>query len=208
MYTAKPKSKRTLYVVIFAELLVGVGLLVYLQLKKPTPSPLPPNVVATTPHTAEVPESTDIGLPVKLKISKIKVDAAIDQIGLTASGELDVPKSPASTGWYKEGPRPGDAGSAVIDGHFSYQNHTPAVFDNLHTLQKGDTVSVEDEKGASVTFVVQELRTYQPNENTSDIFASNDGKAHLNLITCQGIWNNTRQSSSARLVVFMDKVEK
>lgn len=31
-----------------------------------------------------------------------------------------IPKSTASVGWYSHGPRPGEAGSAVIDGRSSY----------------------------------------------------------------------------------------
>lgn len=145
------------------------------------------------------------GLPVRLKIPKIKVDAAIEYVGLTYLGDMDAPKSPANTGWYKDGPRPGEKGRAVIDGHFGYRNSIPAVFDNLHKLQKGDQLYVEDEKGAIITFAVRELRTYGPNDDATVVFLSNDGEAHLNLITCQGVWNKTQKSYSTRLVVFADK---
>jgi hypothetical protein len=40
------------------------------------------------------------------------------------------------------------------------------------------------------------------------VFASNDGGAHLNLITCAGEWNKGKKSYSERLVVFADKVEE
>jgi len=33
---------------------------------------------------------------------------------------------------------------------------------------------------------------------------SNDGKAHLNLITCAGVWDEVEKSHSSRLVVFAD----
>lgn len=82
----------------------------------------------------------------RLKIPKIMVDAALDHVGITPSGELGVPKGPTTAAWFAQGPRPGETGAAVIDGHFGYKN-IPAVFDNLHTLQKGDKVFVEDEKG-------------------------------------------------------------
>ncbi len=145
------------------------------------------------------------GLPVRLKIPKIKVDAALDYVGITSQGELGVPSSPANAGWYDRGPRPGEEGSAVIDGHFGYRSHIPAVFDNLHTLQKGDKLYVKDIRGLTVTFVVRELRTYGPDEYAPAVFRSSDGKAHLNLITCQGTWDETHKSFSRRLVVFADK---
>jgi len=42
----------------------------------------------------------------------------------------------------------------------------------------------------------------------TDVFTSSDGKAHLNLITCDGIWDKNAAQYSERLVVFADRVEK
>ena len=164
------------------------------------PAPLIPNATAINK-----PEKMNAGLPVRLKIPKINVDAALDHVGLTPRGEMDTPKGPTNAGWYNQGPRPGEKGNAVIDGHYGWTNGIAAVFDNLHTLQKGAKLYVEDEKGAVVTFVVRESRTYGQNEDAAAVFRSNDNVAHLNLITCQGAWNNTQQSYSNRLVVFADK---
>lgn len=167
---------------------------------KPHSSVAPPRVVAKKPQVIAP------GLPVRLKIPKIQVDAAVEGLGLTPEGDLDAPKGADTTGWYNAGPRPGGQGSAVIDGHFGWANNKPAVFDNLHTLRKGDLLHVEDEKGATHTFVVSELRSYQPEDDASAVFRSNDGRAHLNLITCQGVWNKQEDGYSARLVVFADRV--
>lgn len=144
--------------------------------------------------------------PVRIKIPKINVDAALDYVSLKPNGELGAPKNPDNAGWFYTGPRPGSIGSAVIDGHFGYKNNIPAVFDNLHKLQVGDNIIVVDERGASRTFVVRELRTYGSNDSASNVFISTDGKSHLNLITCQGSWNEDQKSYSSRLVVFTDKV--
>jgi LPXTG-site transpeptidase (sortase) family protein len=93
----------------------------------------------------------------------------------------------------------------VIDGHFGWRDGLPAVFDNLHKLQKGDKLYVEDKKGLTVTFVVSKLQTFGQDESAPNVFISNDKKAHLNLITCHGIWDNAQRSYSNRLVVFADK---
>ncbi len=145
------------------------------------------------------------GLPIRLKIPKINVNAAVEYVGLTSDGAMDVPKSPADAAWFSLGPRPGENGSAVIAGHYGWKNGIPAVFDNLHKLQKGNKLYVEDEKGATITFVVREVRTYDQNEDASGVFSSSDGESHLNLITCEGVWNKTQKSYSNRLVVFTDK---
>lgn len=146
------------------------------------------------------------GLPARLKIPRIGVDAALQYVGLTQTGAMDVPKGPTDAAWFESGPRPGESGSAVIAGHYGHwKNGGGSVFDKLHTLEAGDTIFIEDEKGAITTFVVRESLLYDPKADTSDIFGSNDGKSHLNLITCEGIWDDVSRSYSERLVVFADK---
>ena len=141
----------------------------------------------------------------RLKIPSIRVDTAVEHAGLTTQGAMIAPKGPASTSWFDLGPRPGEIGSAVIAGHYGWKNGRRAVFDNLYKLKKGDKLSVEDEKGIITTFVVREIRKYDPKANASSVFSSSDGRAHLNLITCGGVWNKAKKSYSDRLVVFTDK---
>ena len=146
------------------------------------------------------------GLPVRLKIPKINVDTNLEHVGLTPGGAVGVPKSPTSAAWFNLGSRPGDNGSAVILGHYGYWlNGKVGVFTNLYKLRKGDKLYVEDEKGVTATFVVREFRTYGEKEAAPNVFVSSDGKAHLNLITCDGIWNKILKSYPRRLVVFTDK---
>lgn len=146
-----------------------------------------------------------VGKPVRLKIPAINADSAFEYVGLTPLGAMDVPKSPSNVAWYDLGPRPGESGNAVIAGHYGWKDGKPAVFDNLYKLQKGDKISVEGDMGAITIFVVRELRSYGEKQDASDVFTSKDGKAHLVLITCEGVWNKTQKSYSKRLVVFADK---
>ncbi len=150
-------------------------------------------------------EQARAGLPVRLKIPEINVDSAVEHVGFTPAGAMDVPKGPDEVAWFDLGPRPGEKGSAAIAGHYGWKNGIPAAFDNLDKLKKGDKIYVEDDGGAIITFVVRESRTYAQNEDAPEVFGSNDGKAHLNLITCEGTWNKAQKSYSNRLVVFTDK---
>ncbi len=150
-------------------------------------------------------EQVRVELPVRLVIPRIGVDAAVEFVSLTPEGAMAVPKEPADAAWFEPGPRPGEEGSAVIAGHYGWKDGTPAVFDELHTLQKGDKIYVEDETGTTTVFVVRELRRYGEYEDASDVFGSNDGKEHLNLVTCEGAWNKLSKSYAKRLVVFADK---
>jgi LPXTG-site transpeptidase (sortase) family protein len=146
------------------------------------------------------------GIPVRLKIPKINVDANIESVGLTSKGAVGVPKGLYSVAWFNRGPRPGDIGNAVITGHYGiWKNGTATVFNNLSKLKKGDKLYVKDEKGVSTTFVVREIRTYDPKAVAFDVFTSNDEKSHLNIITCGGAWNKATKSYPKRLVVFTDR---
>jgi len=150
-------------------------------------------------------EQVSSDLPIRLKIPGINVDATIEYVGLTPDGAMDAPMGPRNVAWFDLGPRPGEEGSAVIAGHSGWRNSVPAAFDNLHKLRKGDKIYVQDEKGAIITFVVRESRLYNPEVSASDVFNSNDGKAHLNLITCEGVWDKISKTYSKRLVIFTDK---
>lgn len=150
-------------------------------------------------------QQTNLELPVRLKIPEIGIDSTVEYVGFTSDGAMDVPKIPADVAWFNLGPRPGENGSAVISGHFGWKDNIPAVFDNLHKLQKGDKVYIEGGGEVTTIFVVREVRTYGENEDASDVFVSNDGKSHLNLITCEGVWDKAKESYSKRLVVFTDK---
>jgi LPXTG-site transpeptidase (sortase) family protein len=147
----------------------------------------------------------NIGRPVRLKIPGIKVDAAVEHVGVTPQGDMGVPSTINNTSWYRLGPSPGEAGSAVIAGHFDGKKGEPGVFHSLDTLTPGDKLYVTGEKGETITFVVRESRRYNPDADAAEVFNSSDGKAHLNLITCEGVWNDLENSYSHRLVVFTDQ---
>lgn len=158
-------------------------------------------------ESASPPEREDVGLPVRIRIPKINVDATIVYVGLTPLGAMDAPKNQADAAWFLLGQRPGENGNAVIAGHYGWVKGKGSVFDNLYTLRKGDKVYIEDDKGETISFVVRETRRYDPKADAEDVFGSNDGAAHLNLVTCEGVWEETEKTLSSRLVVFTDKVE-
>ena len=166
-----------------------------------------PNFIIGKQTESKTPSSpSDSEQRVRIKIPRIGVDTVIESVGLTPSGAMAVPKTPADVAWFNLGPYPGEVGAAVLAGHYGeWKNGQESVFDNLHQLKKGDKVYVTAASGAIVAFVVRESRNYDPSANASDVFTSTDGQAHLNLITCEGVWNEALKSYSQRLVVFTDK---
>lgn len=148
-----------------------------------------------------------VGVPVRLKIASIDVDAKVVPVGLTTSGAMAISQTIGEVVWYKFGSSPGEVGSAVIAGHYGWNERSvPAVFNDLQTLKVGNKLSVYDKKGERMTFVVREMRKYDLNADTTEVFRSKDGKAHLNLITCNGKWDGALRTYTTRLVVFTDKV--
>ena len=148
---------------------------------------------------------TGVGLPVHLRIPALGVNAPVVYVGLGLDDSMDMPKDPNDAAWFNLGPRPGENGSAVIAGHYGWKNDIPAIFDDLSRLKKGNEIYVEDDNGTTITFIVREIRNFTSNADAKDVFGQGDGKAHLNLITCEGVWNDTDKSYPKRLVVFADK---
>lgn len=166
----------------------------------------------TTWHAVAQPEivitqEIRVGLPTTLIIPTINVWAPVESVGLTTTGALDVPEDPAHVAWFNQGPRPGEKGVAIIDGHFGWKDGLPAVFDNLSQVHIGDTILVQDADNQVIHFVIRDIRAYEKDADTSDIFRATDDGVHLVLITCQGEWDEINQSYSSRLVVFADKIE-
>lgn len=143
----------------------------------------------------------------RLVVSKLKIDVPLESVGLNSKGEVGVPKKPTQAAWFSSSSKPGDAGVAIIVGHYGWEKGIPAVFDTLHTIQKGDEISVIDAQGKTSRFIVRKTELFDKDEDAQRVFWSDDEGAHLNLITCEGAWNKTDNSYERRLVVFSDLVE-
>jgi len=139
-----------------------------------------------------------------LNIPSLGTKAKIEAVGLTATGNMNAPVNAKKVGWYKFGPRPGQIGNAVIDGHLDTYTTSSGVFKNLNQLKTGDDVYVATAQNQMLHFKVNHAETY----NAADaplqtIFGSSD-KAHLNLITCTGAWDPKSHQYTQRLVVYTD----
>lgn len=146
--------------------------------------------------------------PVLLTIPSIGVRAAVQPVGTTADGSMQAPTRPEDVAWFEPGTRPGTIGSAVIAGHSgTWKNGKGSVFDSLQRLKPGDTVQVEDARGERTDFIVRGTRIFDPEADATEVFRSSDGKARLNLITCEGAWDATTRSYPERLVIFAEIAE-
>jgi LPXTG-site transpeptidase (sortase) family protein len=176
----------------------------------PTSSPTT-TVSPVTPLPASTASSVPTGSvanPMRLLIPKINVDAPVEEVNITSTGELAAPaKNPwDGVGWYKTGPRPGEMGSAVIDGHLDQPGGSPAVFWKLSQLREGDSVIVMDAQKHTYRFRVTRVASYSPqNAPVQEIFGNSQGR-YLNLITCAGTWIPSERQTTLRLVVYTSQV--
>lgn len=148
-----------------------------------------------------------VGLPVKLLIPIIDVDAKIQSVGLNERGEIGIPSNFTDVAWYNAGPRPGERGNSIINGHLDTATDTNAVFIKLSELKKGDEIFVVDSEDNEIKFLVTAVEIYDNDKAPSEkIFNSNTDTANLNLITCDGVWIQNERNYDKRLVVYSVRV--
>jgi sortase A len=173
-------------------------------LSKPSSDPLP------APDPSDSPEFKTIRqgiVPVRISIPSIKVDTTVEHVGLLENGQMDVPGSFETVGWFEPGIEPGENGNAAIAGHLDHYTG-PAVFFNLKNLKIGDHIMVTDENNKTLTFVVQSVESYKTEEAPLQKIFGDADEPHLNLITCDGYFDQETQESERRLVVYTDLLEE
>lgn len=160
-------------------------------------------VLKTDVFTGDVATST----PIKVSIPAYNIEGKVLPVGIAKSGNMAVPEKYEDVGWYKYGPRVGAEGNAVLAGHLDNGSGKPAVFYNLNQMRIGDEVFVESSDGDKLQFVVREVRLVDYNDPPlEEIFGKAEGE-HLNLITCDGVWDPVFKTYTHRLVVFTDRVK-
>jgi len=141
--------------------------------------------------------------PYRLEIPSLGINAGVQYVGIKTNGALGTPSNFTDVAWYKNGPAPGQVGTAVIDGHVDNGLALAGVFKHLGNLNVGDSVYVVDNAGKKLQFVVTGIKTYSYNATPpEDIFADAADASHLNLITCTGGWVPADKTYNERLVVY------
>jgi LPXTG-site transpeptidase (sortase) family protein len=139
--------------------------------------------------------------PASISIPAIKVAAHVGALGVNPDQSVEVPSKPMQAGWYRFGPTPGEAGSAVILGHVDSKTG-PAVFARLKELRTGDKVSVTMADHSVVRYVVRKIATY-PNAKfpARQVYAAT-GPSTLNLVTCGGDYDAGQGGYQSNVVVY------
>ena len=161
------------------------------------------------PATAAGASISGESLPQRLIIPRLNIDAKVQHLGITKSGNMAAPSNFTDVSWYKYGTPPGRVGSAVVAGHEDNAISLDGVFKHLEDLENGDDVYVLREDGTKLHFKVVDKQVYPYNLSgpaLKEIFEKND-KSRLNLITCAGIWLKEAKTNDKRLVIYTELVK-
>lgn len=147
-------------------------------------------------------------LPERLLIPKLNIDADVQHVGVTETGNMAAPNNFVDVSWYKYGTIPGAMGSAVIAGHEDNALALDGVFKHLEDLKIGDRIFVVDKNGQRHEFKVVEKKLHPYNLTGPELerIFNAEGKVRLNLITCAGDWLPEAKTNDKRLVIYTELV--
>ncbi|WP_434588239.1 class F sortase [Streptomyces sp. A5-4] len=140
--------------------------------------------------------------PTRLAVPAFKVAAPVVGLGLDRARHLITPPvdNPRLVGWYRDGPTPGEVGTAVVVGHRDTRTG-PAIFLNLGMLKPGNTVRVTREDGRTAVFTVDSVRTYEKAKFPDKEVYGAARRPELRLLTCGGAFDS-KAGYAANVVAF------
>ena len=154
-----------------------------------TPTASPTRTVASPTPT---PAPYD-GAVARLQIPRLKVDSAIEAIGIKENNEMDVPHDPLQTGWYDVDGwgKPGYLENSVFAAHVDYYPNIIGPFNKLKDLVPGeDEVVVVMDNGLEYRYRVIRKARFRVEEIKMGELIWPDEKPEsaewITLITCGG----------------------
>jgi sortase (surface protein transpeptidase) len=160
--------------------------------------PVPIGPIAALPQGQD---NNRVPRPVAVIIPAIGVQSGLVSLGVTVSGELQVPLSTSVAGWYAGSPRPGSIGPAVIAGHID-SDAGPGVFFRLAQLRPGDRVYVRRADGTLALFRVTKVRSSPKDSFPTRAVYGPTPDAELRLITCGGTFDTADRSYLSNTIVY------
>ncbi len=140
--------------------------------------------------------------PSHINIPSINLEAPVESIGVDEKNHMGVPTNPDRVGWYDLGTKIGWQGKAVFTGHYDRVSGAPAIFYNLHLVPLGAEITLTDDQGRAMVFIVDRSESRPLGAWTTDeVFGPTDER-RIVLITCSGWWNPTLRNYSHRHMVF------
>ncbi|WP_222192942.1 class F sortase [Modestobacter italicus] len=124
--------------------------------------------------------------PVRVTVPARGVEAPLDPMGVAGDGQMALPGDVGRVGWYRFGPVPGEAGSAVLAGHVDDREQGLGALAPLRTAEAGDEVLVTDDAGTTSRWRVTSRELITKQQLPLDALFSREGPPRLVLVTCGG----------------------
>jgi sortase (surface protein transpeptidase) len=173
-----------------------VGCLVLVGCQRPVVQP----EAEAAPPTRAAGEREAVGRPVSIAIPAAGVEAQVVPVGLGPDRTMEVPGVDRA-GWYELGPRPGQAGPAVMVGHVDSRSG-PAVFFRLGQLRQGDRVVVGQAGGGARSFLVERVERRPKEALPVERIWNRTRRPVLRLITCGGSFDRSTGHYRDNIIVF------
>jgi LPXTG-site transpeptidase (sortase) family protein len=196
--------RKIVFFVVAAAAVIFVATLVHAVWYAPDLEVTSSAAVSTTTAARIAAGSQDY--PQRLSIPKLNIDANVQRVGIAKSGNVAVPSNFTDVAWYKYGALPGQAGSAVFDGHVDNGLSLAGVFKHLADIAAGDDIYIQTENGTMLHYVVSGTAEYPYQEVPMADLTSTTGAPRLALITCEGAWVQGQRTYDHRLVVYANLV--
>ncbi|WP_181784867.1 class F sortase, partial [Pseudonocardia pini] len=128
------------------------------------------------------------------------LDAPVVPVGTDPAGRMAVPTDVRTVGWYRFGPAPGAAGSAVLAGHVDDRDQGRGAFHALDRLRPGDVVRLDTAAGGR-TFTVSSVAETGKEALALEPLFRRDGPSVLHLVTCGGAFDRSVGAYTDNVVV-------
>lgn len=151
---------------------------------------------------AELPEVPETAPPRRLVIDGLGVDMPVDPVGVAPDGQMEIPEDAARAGWYRFGATVGaPAGTTVIAAHSGSLITALGPLRHLIDARPGDELQVDRADGVTVTYRVQHVELVDKQVIDLSEHFRPAGEHRLVLITCDGEWQQDRQSYTHNAVL-------
>jgi hypothetical protein len=166
----------------------------------PPPAPMAPIVTHDARVGVGVLTPVAVSAPVRVVIPSIGATGPVAPTGVDAAGELAIPGDARQLVWWRFGPTPGAAGSAVIAGHLDWKG-VLGVFDRLAETPVGERITVTYDDGHDEVFVVTAVALVDKPAVALDGTFARDGDPVLRLVTCGGEFDRATRHYRSNVIV-------
>lgn len=142
--------------------------------------------------------------PINLSLPSIKIEAAIQEVGITNKGAMETIDDPNPIAWYKFGALPGEEGNALLAGHREWYGEIGSLF-KLDKMKMGDELIITYEDGHTQKFELVSNTLYKLDEVPKEVMSVN-GESRVTLITCAGKFSKRMGTYDSRLIAIFKKV--